>query len=207
MPVLFAPEPFPAQDASAIVRDHPFAVLVTASAEGIHATSTPLFYETDDSRDVLVGHLARRNAHSLALRDGQTALAVFSGPNAYVSPRWYAEKPEVPTWNYLAAHVRGSISVTDDTASLRKILARTAEVMERSSHQPWTLEQAPEGRVEALLPMIRGVRLRIESVEGVTRLSQKHPPADRMRVAWNLLASGDGDGAQIARMIAGLHTS
>lgn len=207
MPVLFVPEPFVARDASAIVRDYPFALLVTTSAEGIHATSVPLFYETDDSTAVLVGHMARRNAHSLSLRDGQAALAVFSGPNAYISPRWYREKPEVPTWNYLAAHVRGLITVTDDPAALRKILARTAQVMERFADRPWTLEQAPDGRVESLLPMIRGIHLKIESIEGAVRLSQKHPPADRERVAQNLLVSGVGDSVEIARMITALPTS
>jgi transcriptional regulator len=207
MPELFAPEPFPAPDPFAIVREYPFALLVTTSADGIHATSTPLVPETDDSREVLLGHLARRNKNALSIQEGQPALAVFSGPNAYVSPRWCKDKPEVPTWNYLVAHVRGTLTVFDDEASLRGILARTAEVMERDSNEPWTLEQAPEARLTALLPMIRGVRLKIESVEGATRLSQKHSPADRMRVAWNMFASGDGDSAQIARLIANLEVS
>jgi len=203
-PSLFAPDPFGADDASAIVWQYPFALLVTTSPDGIHATSAPMYFETGTSHDVLVGHLARRNPHAQALREDQDALAVFSGPNAYISPRWYEEKPEVPTWNYVAAHVRGTIRPVDDEEGLRRILARTAEIMERNSDRPWTLDQAPEGRVSLLLPMIRGFRLKIERIEGVTRLSQKHPQSDRLNVIRNLLAQGDGDSVQIARMIAGL---
>ena len=74
-------------------------------------SSTPIFFARDDGRESLVGHMARRNPHAAALEDGQPALAVFWGPHAYISSRWYEEKPEVPTWNYVQAHVRGVLDV------------------------------------------------------------------------------------------------
>jgi transcriptional regulator len=79
--------------------------------------------------------------------------------------------------------------------------------MERNSNHPWALDQAPEGRVNSLLPNIRGFRLTIARIEGVTRLSQKHPQSDQLRVIQSLLAQGDGDSVQIARLIAGLQRS
>ncbi len=207
MPSLFAPVPFPADDPHAIVSRYPFALLVTNSAEGVHATSLPLVYETDDSRDVLVGHLARRNAHSAALQGDMYALAVFSGPNAYVSSRWYVDMPQVPTWNYVAAQVRGKLTPIDDLEDNRRVLARTIAVMERINESPWTLQDAPEGRVATLLPMIRSFSFRIDRIEGVTRLSQKHGAADRERVAGHLAAQDDGDANEIARMMAALRLS
>jgi transcriptional regulator len=201
-PQLFAPPAYRAADPVAIVRAYPFALLTTVDAGEVHATSTPIFFERDDSTDMLVGHLARRNPHAAVLAAGQKTLVVFSGPHAYVSPRWYVEKPEVPTWDYVAAHVRGILEPIDDDAGQRAVLARTAERLEHGAADPWTLGHAPEGRVAFLLPMIRSFRIRIESIEGVTKLSQTHPASDRARIVNGLMQ--DDEGKAIARLIAAL---
>lgn len=203
-PSLFAPPAYAAAHPAAIVDDHPFALLVTTAERGVHATSTPVFFERDGQHETLVGHMARRNPHAGALAEGQPALAVFWGPHAYVSSRWYQAKPEVPTWNYVQAHVRGVLSPIDDPQGQREVLRRTAQVLEKKGEPPWTLEDAPDGRVDVLLPYIRSFRIRIEKIEGVTKLSQTHPTEDRLRVIEGLLAEGDGEAAQIARMMAGL---
>lgn len=205
-PSLFAPDPYAVADPAAIVREYPFGLLVTGASDGIHATSIPMYFETDDTCDALVGHMARRNSHASSLRSGQTALAVFLGPHAYISSTWYRAKPEVPTWNFVAAHVRGTLHPIDDAESQLEVLRRTVAVMERESEKPWTLEQAPKGRVESLLPLIRSFRLTIQRIEGVKRLSQKHPPSDRLQVIRHLLSRGDGNSAEIARMMAELGT-
>lgn len=204
-PSLFAPPLYAAADPSAIVEAYPFALLVTpAEGGGTHATSTAVFFERDDDRTSLVGHMARRNPHAQALAEGQSALAVFWGPHAYISSRWYSAKPEVPTWNYLQAHVRGVLEPIDDPEAQLAVLRRTAEVLERKGEPPWTLEQAPDGRVDFLLPLIRSFRIRIDRIEGVTKLSQGHPAADRLRVIDGLLAEGDEGGREIARLMAAL---
>jgi transcriptional regulator len=174
-PSMFVPPLYRAEDPAGIVERHPFALLVTPAEQGAHATSTPLFFERDGDEATLVGHVARRNPHALALAAGQPALAVFWGPHAYVSSRWYQAKPEVPTWNYLQAQARGVLEPIDDAEGQLEILRRTARVLERRGEPPWTLDQAPAGRVEFLLPMIRSFRIRIESLEGATKLSQGHP--------------------------------
>ena len=201
-PSLYAPPAYAAADPGAIVSEHPFALLVTAAAHGIHATSTPVFFETDGGAETLVGHMARRNPHAAALEAGQPALAVFWGPHAYVSSRWYEEKPEVPTWNYVQAHVRGTLTPIDDRDGQVAVLRRTAQVLEARGEPPWTLEDATPGRVDLLVPHIRSFRIRVERIEGVTKLSQTHPASDQRRVIAGLIAEGGPQGAEIARLMS-----
>jgi transcriptional regulator len=199
-PYLFVPPAYAAERPHEIVAQHPFALLVTAAAGGVHATSVPIFFEQDGAQDVLVGHMARRNPHAAALETDQPVLAVFWGPHAYISSRWYEAKPEVPTWNYVQAHVRGRVEPLDDPDAQLDVLRRAAEVLERKGEPPWSVDQARE-RVDVLLPYIRSFRIRVETVEGVTKLSQTHPPEDRRRVADALRAEGDPSSAQIAELM------
>lgn len=201
---LYAPDAYLAPDPALIVRQYPFAMLVTTSAAGIHATSTPLLFETDDSTKTLIGHLSRRNQHAMSLHSEQPALAIFTGPHAYISASWYEARPTVPTWNYVAAQVRGRLEPIDDEAGQLKILQRTATMLERGNATPWKLEHAPAGRVATLLPMIRSFRLTVERIEGVTKLSQAQPASDQLRVIQHLLAQGDGNSLEIARLMAEL---
>jgi transcriptional regulator len=195
---LFVPDAYRMQDPAAIVRRYPFGLLITTNDEGIWATSTPIIFEAPDCRS-LVGHLARRNGHASALRNGDKVLVVFQGPHAYISPRWYSEKPEVPTWDYVAAHVRGTIETIDDPAGLRAILAATAAHLE-PAEEGWTLGSAPPRRVDMLLPQIRGFRIQIASMKGAAKLSQTHPESDRLRVAREL--GKQQDCSEIAALIA-----
>jgi len=203
-PSLYAPQAYRATDPAAIVRRYPFALLVSQSPGGLSATSIPIYFETDESERTMVGHLARNNPHAAALHDGMSVLAVFSGPHAYISSRWYRDKPQVPTWNYVAAQVRGTVEPIDDEEGQLAVLRRTVMFMERGHENPWSMEQAPDGRVAQLLPMIRSFRLTVERIDGVTKLNQTHPAADRLNVIEHLLESGDGNDAEIARLMAAL---
>ncbi|RKF19381.1 FMN-binding negative transcriptional regulator [Altericroceibacterium spongiae] len=182
-PTQFAPEAYRADNPAAIVRAYPFATLTTATEQGIYATQTPIFFEHDQDETTLIGHLARRNPHAAALTDGQHALILFTGPHAYVSGRWYKEKPQVPTWAYVSAQARGTLEVIDDEADKLTVLRRSTEMMEPQDGTGWTLESAPAGRIETLLPMIRAFRIRLDKLEGVTKLTQTHPRPYQLRVA------------------------
>ncbi|WP_337187938.1 FMN-binding negative transcriptional regulator [Phenylobacterium sp.] len=197
-PSLFVPPIYAAARPEEIVAEYPFASLVTSAADGIHVTSAPIFFEDDGACETLVGHMARRNPHAAALEAGQPALAIFWGPHAYVSSRWYVEKPEVPTWNYVQTQVRGRLDPVDDEDGQLAILRRSADILERKGEPPWTVDGARE-RVAFLLPYIRSFRIHIERIEGVTKLSQTHPPADRTRVHDALLVEGEPGGVEIAR--------
>src|SRR5690606_9259783 len=109
--------------------------------------------------------------------------------------------PTVPTWNYVTAHVRGTLDPIDDDETQLRLLDRVTEMVEQGHSSPWTMAQAPEGRVDALLPHIRSFRIEIDSVEGVTKLSQTHPAGDRARVIDALEARGWFGDQEIAALM------
>ena len=204
---MYAPGAYAAADPAAIVKKYPFAHLVTATAEETYATPTPIFFETDDTVTTLIGHMTRINPQAQTLQTGQRVLAIFPGPHAYISASWYRTLLTVPTWDYVSAQIRGRIELIDDDAGQIKVLSRIAEVLERDSEHPWTLEQAPPGKVQQLLPRIRSFRITVERIEGVTKLNQTHPASDRMLVIQQLLARPESDSREIARLMAHLPAS
>lgn len=201
---MYSPSAFAAADPVAIVRKYPFAHLITATSEETYATPTPIFFETDDTTATLVGHMTRINPQAQTLQTGQSVLAIFPGPHTYISASWYQTLLTVPTWDYVSAQIRGRVEVIDDDAGQINVLRRVAQVLERENESPWTLEKAPPGKVQQLLPRIRSFRITIERIEGVTKLNQTHPPADRMLIIQQLLARQDSDSREIARLMAHL---
>jgi transcriptional regulator len=206
-PEMYVPTHYAARDARALMRQYPFANVITGGGTMLFATSTPLIFETDgDDEDRLVGHIALRNAQAAQLTIVQPALAIYNGPNAYISPRWYVDKPQVPTWNYLAVQIRGELEPLLEPESALAVLRRTIALMERGTENRWRLEDAPPGDTERLLPRIRAFRIRIGSIQAAAKLSQGHPAADRLRVIRGLLSESDADGREVARIMARNYT-
>lgn len=199
---MYAPDAFIAADPAAIVRSYPFAVVTTWSAGKLFATCTPLFFETAGSEAIMVGHLARINPHAQAMESGQPVLATFNGPHTYISSSWYRARPSVPTWNYVAAQVRGRLETIDDAEQQLEILRHSAAITEADAAVPWTLESAPPGRVDALLPRIRAFRVHVEDISGVTKLNQIQPPSDLPLIIRELLQKRDPQATEIARMMS-----
>jgi len=155
---------------------------VSTTRDGPIATSVPIVFETDGPDETrLVGHMARANPHADILEKGAPALAIFSGPHAYISASWYRENHTVPTWNYLSAQAGGKIEPIDDGDQQLLILERSAHVLEGNAASGWRPDEI-RSRVAALLPHIRSFRLVIERIEGATKLSQTQPASDRARV-------------------------
>ncbi|MEP7246207.1 MAG: FMN-binding negative transcriptional regulator [Gammaproteobacteria bacterium] len=202
--MLYIPEAYAAPNPAALVTQHPFGTLITTTAAGIFATSTAMFFESDTNESSLTGHMARINPQAASFEAGQSVLAIFAGPHAYVSSSWYEAKPSVPTWNYVSAHVRGILEPIDDDAGQLEVLRLTARHLEAEAAEPWTLESAPPGKVAQLLPRIRSFRIRVVGIQGVTKLSQMQPVSDRLRVIRHLLDRGDGGSTDIARLMAHL---
>lgn len=199
---MYAPGAYAAADPVSIVEKYPFAHVITSAGGETYATPTPVFFETDATRSTLVGHMTRINPHAQALQADQPVLVVFSGPHTYISASWYRTLLTVPTWDYVAAQVRGKLEPIDDDEGQLAVLRRVAEVLERDNEKPWTLEQAPPGKVQSLLPRIRSFRITIERIEGVTKLNQTHPPSDRLLIIQQLLARHDSDSKEIARLMS-----
>jgi transcriptional regulator len=179
----------------ALIRDHPFGILVTTQG-GLVASHIPFVVLERPGGIVLHGHLAAANPQCAAF-DGGEALAVFSGPHAYISPSWYTIGPAVPTWNYAAVHVSGRLSpLTDEdevAAMLRAIGAHDAG---------FDLDALP-GRYRAgMIGGIRAFALVPERVEGKWKMSQNRPEADRLAVVAALRGAADPVAGEVAELVA-----
>jgi transcriptional regulator len=167
--------------------------LVSTTADGLTATTLPMLH--DRAAGTLAGHLARTNPQ---WRDTVgDVLVLVRGPDAYVSPAWYASKAEhgrvVPTWDYVLAHVHGELVVHDDVDWLAAHVRRLTGSHEGGRAQPWAVDDAPEKYVAGQLRAIVGVEVRIRRVEAKWKLSQNRPGADIDGVVEGLIADGRAD--------------
>lgn len=190
----------------AIMREARLATLVTATAEGLVATPLPLFLDAGEGAfGTLYGHMARANPQ-WRLEPAGEALAIFAGPDAYVTPTFYPSKREhgkvVPTWNYAAVHAYGPVEFFEDEARLRDAVTRLTDLYERPRAEPWAMTDAPERFIEAQLRGIVGVRLPIARIEGKRKMSQNRPQADRDGVASRLGASDSEADRRVAALVA-----
>ncbi|MCA9095382.1 MAG: FMN-binding negative transcriptional regulator, partial [Planctomycetaceae bacterium] len=177
---MYLPETFVERDAAVlarVIREESFATLISQHAGAPFASHVPLLLEEGtrsaegELRGRLIGHVARANPQWKSA-DGETVLAIFHGPHAYVSPTCYGQGDAVPTWNYIAVHVSGKLTIIEDRERLREIVARTVEYFEATREPRWSLEQASEEFIEKLLGGIVGFEIEIERVEGKFKLSQ-----------------------------------
>ena len=194
---MYVPEHFLMDDAA--VRDlfvhHGAGDLVTSTSQGLVATMLPFVYDPDAGpHGALLGHVARNNEHWRLPPVGD-ALVILRGPDAYVSPGWYASKAEhgrvVPTWNYVTAHVHGELVVHDDVEWVGKLVRRLTEKHESGRPSPWSVSDAPPAFVAGQLRAIVGVELRIGRIEAKAKLSQNRPAADIEGVVQGLRADGE----------------
>ncbi|WP_260703724.1 FMN-binding negative transcriptional regulator [Edaphobacter flagellatus] len=179
-----------------LMRSHPLATLVTMGASGLFATHLPMvLHRVDDTHATLRGHLSRANAQWREFRPDVQALAIFSGPEHYITPNWYPEKAKtgkvVPTWNYAVVHAYGSLRIIEDPTWLLEHLNMLTNTHEASSPTPWKISDAPEGYVETIAKGIVGIELAIERLEGKWKVSQNQNEQTRASVARGLEALGD----------------
>lgn len=189
---------------AALFRRYPLATLVTVGEAGLTANHVPLLYDADPAPyGTLRGHLAKANTQWRDFRAEFGALAVFQGPQAYVSPSFYPSKHEhgrvVPTWNYITVHVRAKLIVRDDPAWIRNQVTELTNSREAAFSAPWQVSDAPSGYIDGLLNAIVGIELCITSLEGKWKVSQNRPAADRDGVAEHL-ESTDPEMARRIRM-------
>lgn len=147
-------------------------------------------------------HLSAANALTPVLERAGRALVVVTGPDAYVSPDWYGQPNQVPTWNYLSAELEGPLAALDDAASAALLDDLSAEFEARLAPKaPWTRAKMNPDRFTALLRGIRSFEMAVERFEGTTKLSQNKPPQAAAGVADALLALGDANAHAIARLM------
>ena len=181
----------------------PFALLTSAGAAGVQASHLPLLLAPDEGEfGTLYGHFARANPHWRDLQGGAEALAVFSGPDAYISPGWYPAKAEhgkvVPTWNYIAVHARGPVELIEEPERLLQIVSRLSDQHESGRERPWAVSDAPREYIDSMLRAIVGFALPIRRLEGQWKLSQNRQVADRAGVREGLAASDNPRDRELA---------
>jgi transcriptional regulator len=164
------------------------------------ATHLPLVVKNEGEYGLLEGHFARANPHWKSLA-GQEALVVFSGPHSYVSPTLYTEPLSVPTWNYIAVHAYGTLSLVEDEAGKDALLAGLIDTYEPTFTGKWRL--MPEGFRRSMLADIVGFRIPIARIEGKFKISQNRTEADRRNV-FAAHAAGDSDQKALAAWMARL---
>jgi transcriptional regulator len=186
------------------------ATVVTHGAAGFRATILPMLFDPDDGpQGTLRGHLARGNPHwreiEASIADGGQrageALAIFDGPDAYVSPAWYEEKRRtgkvVPTWNYVTIQAHGTISTIHDPSWLIPHVAKLVHRHEATRPEPWALSDAPAEYVATQARAIVGLEFRISRLEAKAKLSQNRSEADVVGTI-----AGLASGSPIERLVA-----
>lgn len=187
------------------IREARSATLVTATEDGLVGTLLPMVLdEGEGEHGTLYAHLARANAQ-WRLTPTCEAMAIFSGPEAYVTPSWYATKQEthkvVPTWNYVGVHAYGAVEFFDDPARLLHVVTRLTDLHEQPRPDRWAVNDAPSDFIKAQLKGIVGLRMPITRLEGKRKMSQNRNGADRTGVIDGLSASDRGEDRVVAHLI------
>ena len=202
---MYVPEPFKEDRINVLhdaIRHAGLATLVSLTMDGLIASHVPLLIDPDPAPyGTLLGHLARPNPQARgAIGD---ALAIFLGPDSYITPSWYATKREtgkvVPTWNYVAVHASGPLEFVDDPVHAREHITELTHRFERGQAVPWAPSDAPEDFIASLVRGIIGFRLTIQRLEGKWKMGQNRPLADRLGVAAGLEQEGKSDIAALVR--------
>jgi transcriptional regulator len=188
----------------ALIRAHPLATLVTAGPAGLIANLVPFTLVEMGEKGTLRCHVAKANDQVTPLQSGAETLVIFHGPEAYITPSWYASKKEhgrvVPTWNYVVVQVRGTPRVIDDPAWVRAQITDLTSRQENQRSEPWKVTDAPEAFIEDQIKLIIGVEIPILSIEGKWKVSQNRSAADRQGVYQGL--RGEGKSEAMARLVA-----
>ena len=186
-----------------LIRAHPLGMLVTLNAAGLQANSVPFILDADPAGGpgILRAHVARANPLWRETRGDVEALVVFQGPQAYISPSWYASKAEhgkvVPTWNYVTVQARGTLRAVDDADWLRAFVTRLTTKHEAVQAQPWAVTDAPADYIDTMLRAIVGIEIPLTALTGKWKVSQNRPAADRAGVVAGLNAVGQPQSAKL----------
>jgi transcriptional regulator len=191
----------------ALVDAHPLATVVTLTGGGLAADHVPLqWHETGAGRQgSLRGHVARANPIWQDRGEEVEALAVFQGPESYISPSWYPTKQEhgkvVPTWNYCCVHARGTLRFHHEPGWIRAQVEALTARREAAMPQPWSVADAPAHFIDAMLAQIVGIELVIDQLTGKWKVSQNQPAPNRAGAREGLARSGTAAGSAMAELI------
>ncbi len=202
---MYVPAHFATEDADGLIQRLArrwAGVLITVGDDGAPVgTHMPILWDAE--RRIATGHIARANPQWKG--GAGKGLIVLNGPEAYVTPSWYPSKAEhgktVPTWNYEAVHITGTVEWFDDAVRLEGVVRDLSALHEHDRDEPWAIGDAPRPYIDALLRGIVGVELRAERIEAKRKLSQNKTEADFAGVARGLSASDDPMAQEVAALM------
>lgn len=191
----------------AMMRARPLAALVTSLESGLTANHVPLETAAEPAPyGALRGHVARANPLWKQYRADSEALAIFQGPQAYISPSYYPSKREtgevVPTWDYAVVHAHGTLRFIEDGAWLQDLVTRLTAAHETPRALPWQVSDAPAPYVQRMLAQIVGFEMIITRLTGKWKMSQNHPAANRHGVVQGLRDTADADSHEVADIVS-----
>ncbi len=192
-----------------LMRTRPLATLIAQCESGLVANHIPVETLSEPAPYGLIrGHIARANPLWREYRADTESLAIFQGPQAYISPSFYPSKQKtgevVPTWDYAVVHAHGTLRFVEDAAWLHALVERLTNAHEAPRDKPWKVDDAPPPYIQKMLAAIVGFEFSITRLIGKWKVSQNHPAANREGVVRGLHATGDADSQQIADMITSL---
>ncbi len=200
---MYVPSAFAESDLTTLhdfIERHGFGLLCSQHDGTPLASHLPLLIDrTLGAQGTLRGHMARANSQ-WRLAAQSEVLAVFSGPHAYISPTWYEADDVVPTWNYVAVHVYGTLRLVEDPEALMAIVRDTVTFYERSQPVPWTISGSREF-LERMLQAIVGFEIEITRIEGKWKLNQNQPAQRRRNVVAALRAIGGEHASEMAELV------
>jgi transcriptional regulator len=189
-----------------LMREAPMATLVTLAGGAIEANHLPMLLDGDDDPMRLRFHVARANPVWRDAEAGSEVLAIFQGPDTYISPSWYATKAEhgkvVPTWNYAVVHAYGRLTVFDDKDWLREFLPRLTAVHEARFDKPWQVADAPSDYVDKMMGAIVGMELAVTRLVAKWKVGQNQPAANQATLLAGLKRSEQPGAQAMADLLA-----
>lgn len=201
---MYLPESFSESDhgfALEVMRSCGMASVISWTGQKAEVSHVPVLVDSTEGKVTVRFHLALRNGHCEYLDEGADCLLTFVGPNCYVSPTWYTEQPNVPTWNYVAVHARGRVSRMSED-ELEKLLSELTTYHEAKVGAGFSYAGLPRDFQLALLAEIRGFTVHVSELEAKTKLSQNRLPVDRDRVTRQLLQSADPSAVAVGRLMS-----
>lgn len=184
-----------------LVEAYPWALLVNNGANGPLATNLPLMLDRSGDKPLLIGHLAKGNAHAQALSETDApSLAIFEGPVSYVTASWYPKRDMPSTYYYTSVHCYGRVRIQDENALARSVEVLTQR-MESKFPEGWKTSEVPPYDITRRLKYIVGFELEVSRVEGKFKLGQDEPRKDAMAVGHRLAESNDPEMRNLSRLV------
>lgn len=177
---MYTPKHFEISDQEeqlAFMKTFPFATLVSNGEDGLNAEHIPMLVHVDDENRVcLQAHIAKANKLWQNVANQADVLVIFQGENAYISPNWYPSKKvdgkAVPTWNYRAVHIKGTINFIHDVEWKLSLLEKLTNIHEKEQPAPWSISDAPQEYIDRLQAAVVGIEITVTDIQGKYKLSQ-----------------------------------